>query len=105
MSFQMISCKWFVCKTVNIYLPISGLSSDGMEGRILRETAGHPWNSSLPFTVRQKQENLSGASGTLLPDGEVYHYKGNQRQQGLGKRTGDLDSGSEDKTCFQGICH
>ncbi|XP_021147187.2 centrosomal protein of 295 kDa isoform X3 [Columba livia] len=88
-------------ETLDVSPGDTGLSSDGMEGRILRETAGHPWNSSLPFTVRQKQENLSGASGTLLPDGEVYHYKGNQRQQGLGKRTGDLDSGSEDKTCFQ----
>ncbi|KAK2512928.1 Cep295 [Columba guinea] len=88
-------------ETLDVSPGDTGLSSDSMEDRILRETARHPWNSSLPFTVRQRQENLSGASGTRLPDGEVYHYKGNQRQQGLGKRTGDLDSGSEDKTCFQ----
>ncbi|XP_071659492.1 centrosomal protein of 295 kDa isoform X2 [Patagioenas fasciata] len=88
-------------ETLDVSPGDTGLSSDSMEDGILRETARHPWNSSLPFTVRQRQENLSGASGTRLRDGEMYHYKGNQRQQGLGKCTGDLDSGSEDNTCLQ----
>ncbi|XP_065494304.1 centrosomal protein of 295 kDa isoform X2 [Caloenas nicobarica] len=90
-------------ETLDVSPGDTGLSSDSTEDGILRETPRHPWNSSLPFTMRQRQENLSGASGTLLPDGEMYHYKGNQRQQGLGKRSGDLDSCSEDNTCFQAL--
>ncbi|NXC20990.1 CE295 protein, partial [Corythaeola cristata] len=81
----------------------SGLSSDSTEDRILRETASHPWNSSLPFTLQQRQQNLSGASETQLPEGEIYLYKGSQIQQILGTCTGDLNSYSEDNTCFQAL--
>ncbi|XP_074773436.1 centrosomal protein of 295 kDa [Athene noctua] len=81
----------------------TGLSSDGTEGRILRETASCPWNSSLPFTSWQRQENMSGASETQLPEGEMYLYKGSQIQQTLGKCTEHLNSCSEDNTCFRAL--
>ncbi|NXG75727.1 CE295 protein, partial [Baryphthengus martii] len=77
----------------------TGLSSDSTEERILRETASRPWNSSLPFTLRQRQENLSGASEAQLPEGELYPYKGSQIQQVLG----DLNSYSENNTHFQAL--
>ncbi|NXO57145.1 CE295 protein, partial [Aramus guarauna] len=79
------------------------LPSDSMEDRILRETASHPWNSSLPFTLQQRQENLSGASETQLPEGEMYLYRKSQIQQILGRCAGDLNSYSEDNTCFQAL--
>ncbi|NXT19466.1 CE295 protein, partial [Syrrhaptes paradoxus] len=65
----------------------TGLSSDSTEDRILKP----------------KQENLSGASETQLPKGEMYVYKGSQIQQIVGKCTGDLNSDSEDNTCFQAL--
>ncbi|XP_076184419.1 centrosomal protein of 295 kDa [Aptenodytes patagonicus] len=80
-----------------------GLSSDSTEDRILRETASRPWNSLLPFTLQQRQENLSGVSETQLPEGEMYLYKGSQVQQILGNCTGDLNSYSEDSTRFQAL--
>ncbi|NXM46586.1 CE295 protein, partial [Gymnorhina tibicen] len=79
----------------------SGLSSDSKEDGILRETANHPWNSSLPFTLQQRQENLSGASESQLSEGELYLYKENQKQQILGRPTGNLNSYSEDNTHIQ----
>ncbi|XP_074716393.1 centrosomal protein of 295 kDa [Strix uralensis] len=81
----------------------TGLSSDSTEDRILRETASCPWNSSLPFTLQQRQANLSGASETQLPEGEMYLYKGSQIQQILGKCTEHLNSYSEDNTSFQAL--
>ncbi|CAM9127083.1 unnamed protein product, partial [Bubo scandiacus] len=81
----------------------TGLSSDSTEDRILRETASCPWNSSLPFTLQQRQANLSGASETQLPEGEMYLYKGSQIQQILGKCTEHLNSYSEDNTCFRAL--
>ncbi|NWR29119.1 CE295 protein, partial [Tachuris rubrigastra] len=80
-----------------------GLSSDGTEGGILRETTSHPWNSSLSFTLQQRQENLSGASETRQSEGEMHLYKESQTQQILGKHTGNLNSYSEDNTCFQAL--
>ncbi|NWS98764.1 CE295 protein, partial [Mionectes macconnelli] len=80
-----------------------GLSSDGTEGGILKETTSCPWNSSLSFTLQQRQENLSGASGTPLSEGEMHLYKESQTECILGKRTGDLNSYSEDNTCFQAL--
>ncbi|XP_074672388.1 centrosomal protein of 295 kDa isoform X2 [Strix aluco] len=81
----------------------TGLSSDSTEDRILRETASCPWNSSLPFTLQQRQANLSGASETQLPEGEMYLYKGSQIQQILGKCTEHLNSYSEDNTSFRAL--
>ncbi|NXT65875.1 CE295 protein, partial [Chaetops frenatus] len=75
----------------------TGLSSDNREDGILRETGIHPWNSSLPFTLQQRQENLSGASESQLSEREMYFYKENQIQQILGRPTGNLKSYSEDK--------
>ncbi|NWT94078.1 CE295 protein, partial [Urocynchramus pylzowi] len=81
----------------------TGLSSDGREDRILRETGSHPWNSSLPFTLQQRQENLPGASEGQFSEREMYFYKENQIQQILGRPTGNLHSYSEDNTHFQDI--
>ncbi|NWW65335.1 CE295 protein, partial [Ifrita kowaldi] len=78
----------------------TGLSSHSKDG-ILRETANHPWNSLLPFTLQQRQENLSGASESQLSEGEMYFYKENQKQQILGRPTGNLNSYSEDSTHIQ----
>ncbi|NXD73779.1 CE295 protein, partial [Eolophus roseicapillus] len=77
-----------------------GLSSDSTEDGVLRETARHPWKPSLPFTLRHRQENLSGASETRLPEGEMYPYRENQI---LEKSTGDLSSYLEDNTRFQAL--
>ncbi|NXS96968.1 CE295 protein, partial [Jacana jacana] len=79
----------------------TGLSSDGTEDQILRETASCPWKSSQPLTLKRRQENLSTVSETQLPKGERYLYKGSQIQQILRKRTGDLNSYLEDNTHFQ----
>ncbi|NWV43189.1 CE295 protein, partial [Grantiella picta] len=81
----------------------TGLSSDGREGGILRETASHPWDSSRPFTLQQRQENLSGASESQLSEGEMYVYKENQIQQISRKAAGNLNSYSEDSTHFQAL--
>ncbi|XP_061313896.1 centrosomal protein of 295 kDa isoform X1 [Pezoporus flaviventris] len=78
----------------------SGLSSDSTEDGVLRETARCPWKPSLPFTLRHRQENLSGASETQLPEGEMYPYRENQI---LEKSTGDLSSYLEDNTRFQAL--
>ncbi|NXY06375.1 CE295 protein, partial [Pteruthius melanotis] len=78
----------------------SGLPSDREDG-ILRETATHPWNSSLAFTLQQRQENLSRASESQLSEGEMYLCEENQKEQVLGRPTGSLNSYSEDKTHIQ----
>ncbi|XP_051636303.1 centrosomal protein of 295 kDa isoform X2 [Manacus candei] len=78
-----------------------GLSSDGTEGGILRETTSRPLNSSLSFTLQQRQENLSGISETRLSEEDMHLYKESQTQQVLGKHTGNLNS--EDNTCFQAL--
>ncbi|NXE75782.1 CE295 protein, partial [Cochlearius cochlearius] len=90
-------------ETLDVSTVDTGLASDSTEDRILRETASHPWNSSLPSTLQQRQGNLSGASGTHSPEGEMYLYKGSQIQQILGKCTGDLNSYLEDNTRFQAL--
>ncbi|NXY52539.1 CE295 protein, partial [Callaeas wilsoni] len=81
----------------------AGLSSDSREDRILREAESHPWNPSLPFTLQQRQENLSGASESQLSEGKMYFYKENHIQQILGRPTGNLNSYSEDNTHFQAL--
>ncbi|NXM70926.1 CE295 protein, partial [Serilophus lunatus] len=79
----------------------TGLSSYSTEDGILSETASCPWNSSLPFTLQQSQENLSGASETQLYEGEMYLYEESQTQWISEKLTGNLNSCSEDNTHFQ----
>ncbi|XP_068037609.1 centrosomal protein of 295 kDa isoform X2 [Anomalospiza imberbis] len=81
----------------------TGLSSDSREVGILRETGNHPWKSSLPFTLQQRQENLSEACESQFSKGEMYFYKENQIQQILGRPTGNLNSYSEDSTHFQAL--
>ncbi|NXG54030.1 CE295 protein, partial [Psilopogon haemacephalus] len=81
----------------------TGLSADSIEDGILRETASCPWNSSLPFTLQLRQENLSGASETQLPEGEMSLYQGSRVQQILEKCTGDLNTCSESNTCFKAL--
>ncbi|NXG13194.1 CE295 protein, partial [Grallaria varia] len=80
-----------------------GLSSDVAEHGILRETASSPWNSLLPLTLQQRQENLSGASKTQLSEGVMYLYKESQTQQIPGQHAGNLNSYSEDDTHFQAL--
>ncbi|KAM6382970.1 centrosomal protein of 295 kDa isoform 3-T3 [Alca torda] len=95
--------SFLTTETLDVSPVDNGLSSDSMEDRILRETAARPWNSSLPFTLKQRQENLSGVSETQLPEGERYLYKGSQIQQVLRRRAGDWNSYSEDNTHFQAL--
>ncbi|NXF74398.1 CE295 protein, partial [Sclerurus mexicanus] len=80
-----------------------GLSSDSTKHGVLRETASSPWNSSLPLTLQQRQENLSGASKTQLSEGEMYLCKEGQTQQIPGKHTGNLNPYSEDNAHFQAL--
>ncbi|NXN62118.1 CE295 protein, partial [Rynchops niger] len=95
--------SFLTSETLDVSPVDNGLSSDSMEDRILRETAARPWNSSLPFTLKQRQENLSGVFETQLPEREKYIFKGSQIQQVLRKRTGDWNSHSEDNTRFQAL--
>ncbi|XP_036244005.1 centrosomal protein of 295 kDa [Molothrus ater] len=81
----------------------TGLSSDRREDGIVRETGSHPWNSSLPFTLQQRQEILSGVSESQLSEGKRCFYKENQIQQILKRPTGNLNSYSEDNTHFQAL--
>ncbi|NXV77568.1 CE295 protein, partial [Atlantisia rogersi] len=81
----------------------TGLSSDSTEDGILRPPASRPWNSSLPFTLQQRQENLPGAPDTQLPEGGMFRYEGSQIHQILGQRSADLNSYSEEPTCFQAL--
>ncbi|NWQ95373.1 CE295 protein, partial [Burhinus bistriatus] len=101
LSSTVSTGSFLTSETLDVSPVDTGLSSDSTEDRILRETASHPWNSSLPFTLQQRQENLSGVSETQLPEGEMYLYRGSQIQQILRKCTGDLNS--EDNTRFQAL--
>ncbi|NXK94657.1 CE295 protein, partial [Formicarius rufipectus] len=82
-----------------------GSSFDGTEHGILGETANSPWSSSLPLTLQQQQqqENLSGASKTLLSEGAMSLCKESQTQHMPQKHTGNLNSYSEDNTPFQAL--
>ncbi|KAM6146456.1 centrosomal protein of 295 kDa isoform 2-T2 [Phoenicopterus ruber ruber] len=103
LSSTISTGSFLTSETLDVSPVDTGLSSDSMEDRILRGTASCPWNSSRPFTLQQRQENLSGVSETQLPVGGMYLYKGSQIQQILRKCTGDLNSYLEDKTCFQAL--
>ncbi|XP_075347213.1 centrosomal protein of 295 kDa isoform X1 [Mycteria americana] len=103
LSSTISTGSFLTSETLDVSPVDTGLSSDSMEDRILRETASRPWSSSLPFTLQQRQENLSGASEPQLPEGEMHLYKGSQIQQILRKCTGDLNSYSEDNTRFQAL--
>ncbi|NXG57537.1 CE295 protein, partial [Hemiprocne comata] len=95
--------SFFTSERLDVSPVDTGLSSESMEDGILRETARHPWSSLLPSTLQQRQDNLSGASESQLPEGEMCLYKGSQIQQILGKRIGDLNSHSEDNARFQAL--
>ncbi|NXN37856.1 CE295 protein, partial [Rhinoptilus africanus] len=103
LSSTISTRSFLTSETLDVGPVDNGLSSDSMEDRILRETAARPWNSSLPFTLKQRQENLSGVSETQFPEGERYLYEGSQIQQALRRCTGDWGSYSEDNTCFQAL--
>ncbi|XP_074906197.1 centrosomal protein of 295 kDa isoform X1 [Buteo buteo] len=103
LSSTISTGSFLTTETLDVSPVDTGLSSDSTEDQILRKTASHPWNSSLPFTLQQRQKNLSGASETQLPEGEMYLCKESQVQQILGKCTGDLHSYSEDDTRFQAL--
>ncbi|NXN28808.1 CE295 protein, partial [Nycticryphes semicollaris] len=101
LSLTISTGSFLTSETLDASPVDTGLSSDGTEDQILRETASCPWKSSLPLTLKQRQENLSGVSETQLLKGEKYLYKGSRIQQMLRKWTGDLNSYSEDNTRFQ----
>ncbi|XP_009957195.1 PREDICTED: centrosomal protein KIAA1731 homolog, partial [Leptosomus discolor] len=103
LSSTVSTGSFLTSETLDVSPVDTGLSSDSTENQILRETASCPWNNSLPFTLPQRQENLSGASETQLPEGKVCLYKGSQIQQVLGKCAGDLNSYSEDNMRFQAL--
>ncbi|NXY75077.1 CE295 protein, partial [Glareola pratincola] len=103
LSSTISTGSFLTSETLDVSPVDNGLSSDSVEDRILRETAAGPWNSSLPFTLKQRQENLSGVSETQLPERERYLYKGSQIQQVLRRCTGDWNSYSEDNTRFQAL--
>ncbi|XP_032063483.1 centrosomal protein of 295 kDa [Aythya fuligula] len=81
----------------------TGLSSDSTEDRVLKKTGSCPWSSLLPCTSRLRQENLSRAPETWLPEGEAFLYKGSEIQQILKKCGGDLNSSSENNVHFQAL--
>ncbi|XP_074937274.1 centrosomal protein of 295 kDa isoform X1 [Phalacrocorax aristotelis] len=103
LSSTISTGSFLTSETLDVSPVDTGLSSDSAEDRILRKTASRPWNSLLPLTLQQRQENLSVASETQLPEGEIYLYKGSQIKQILGKCTGDLNAYLEDNTCFQAL--
>ncbi|EOB06271.1 Leucine-rich repeat-containing protein KIAA1731, partial [Anas platyrhynchos] len=73
------------------------------EDRILKKTGSCPWSIFLPFTSRLRQENLSRAPETWLPEGATFLYKGSETQQILEKCGGDLNSSSENNVHFQAL--
>lgn len=81
------------------------MSSDSTEDRILKKMGSCPWSSLLPCTSRLRQENLSRAPETWLPEGATFLYKGSEIQQILEKCGGDLNSSSENNVHFQGTCY
>ncbi|NXR13804.1 CE295 protein, partial [Semnornis frantzii] len=81
----------------------SGLSADSIEDGILRGTASCPWSSLLPLTFQPRQESLAGASETQLPERQMSLYQESLGQQILGKHTGDLNTCSENNTCFKAL--
>ncbi|NWS53820.1 CE295 protein, partial [Chunga burmeisteri] len=97
LSSTISTGSFLTSETLDVSPVDTRLSSDDAKSRSCR------WNSSLPFTLQQRQENLSGTSETQLPEGEVYLYKGSQIQEILGKCTGDLNSDSEDNARFQAL--
>ncbi|NWY49233.1 CE295 protein, partial [Chionis minor] len=107
LSSTVSTGSFLTSETLDVTPVDAGLSSDSTEDGILRETTSRPWSASLPFTLQQRRENLSGASETpecpKLPEGEMYLCRGSQIQQILRKCTGDLNSYSEDNTHFQAL--
>ncbi|NWU50931.1 CE295 protein, partial [Dromas ardeola] len=103
LSSTVSTGSFLTSETLDVSPVDNGLSSDSTEDRILRETAARPWNSSLPFTFKQRQENLCRVSETQLPEGEKYLYKGSQIQQVLRRCTGDWNSYSENNARFQAL--
>ncbi|NXX89430.1 CE295 protein, partial [Centropus bengalensis] len=79
----------------------SGFSSDSAEDPAWREIARCQWNSLLPFTLWQRQENLSGASEPQLPKGEI--HKESHMQQILRNCGGHMKSISKGDTHFQAL--
>lgn len=73
-----------------------------MEDQIWKRIPSSPWDSSLPFTLQQRQENLPGAPETELPEGVTCLDKGSQIQQIL-EKCGELNSSSNNNTHFEGI--
>ncbi|NXJ09735.1 CE295 protein, partial [Odontophorus gujanensis] len=88
-----ISTGSFLTTETLLVSPVdTGLSSDSMEDQILKRMASSPWESSLPSTLQERQESLSGAPETQLPGGVMCLDKGSQVQQILENCCGELNS-------------
>lgn len=74
-----------------------------MEDQILKRITSSPWDSSLPFSLQQRQENLPGVPETELPEEVTCLDTGSQIQQILEKCCGELNSSSDNNTHFEGI--
>ncbi|NXY46611.1 CE295 protein, partial [Ceuthmochares aereus] len=103
LSSTISSGSFLTSETLDASPAGTGLSSDSTEDQAWRETASCPWNPLLPFTLRQRQENLSRVFETQLPKEEVHLYKESQIQQISRKCTGPLNSYLEDNTNFQAL--
>uniref|UniRef100_A0A8C3L258 ALMS motif domain-containing protein n=1 Tax=Chrysolophus pictus TaxID=9089 RepID=A0A8C3L258_CHRPC len=111
-SMQAIPCdlsstistgSFLTIETLDVSPVDTGLSSDSMEDQILKRITSSPWDSSLPFTLQQRQENLSGVPETELPEGVTCLDKGSQIQQILEKCCGELNSSSDNNTRFEAL--
>lgn len=111
-SMQAVPCdlsstistgSFLTTETLDVSPVDTGLSSDSMEDQILKRITSSPWDTSLPFTLQQRQENLSGAPETRLPEGVPCLDKRSQSQQILEKCCGELNSSSENNTRFEAL--
>ncbi|XP_004938927.2 centrosomal protein of 295 kDa isoform X1 [Gallus gallus] len=111
-SMQAVPCdlsstistgSFLTTETLDVSPVDTGLSSDSMEDQILKRITSSPWDTSLPFALQQRQENLSGAPETRLPEGVPCLDKRSQSQQILEKCCGELNSSSENNTRFEAL--
>ncbi|XP_010704402.1 centrosomal protein of 295 kDa-like isoform X2 [Meleagris gallopavo] len=111
-SMQAIPCdlsstistgSFLTTETLDVSPVDTGLSSDSMEDQILKRITSSPWDSSLPFSLQQRQENLPGVPETELPEEVTCLDTGSQIQQILEKCCGELNSSSDNNTHFEAL--
>ncbi|NXC48382.1 CE295 protein, partial [Penelope pileata] len=103
LSSTISTGSFLTSETLDVSPIDTGLSSDSIEERILKQPESSLWHSSLPLTLQQRQENLSGAPESQLPEGEMYLNKGSRIRQLLENCSGDVSSSSENNACFQAL--